>query len=315
MSATDSRRDGVNRRNLLKGGAGAALLAGLGSATPAKAAGKKVVIGGFVDGALVPFKDKIIPLAQQQGFDIQFLQDEYGVTLEKFFNDAQSGAGQYDLYLLDWGAPGPEDRNLKFDDYVLEYLPRAIRKVKSVAGSERFCMLGWCLGALISTLYSALRPDDGLKNLVLLTAPLGLIGVSLFLLVFNQPFGFVSLLGVIALAGMIMRNSVILVDQIDQDIAAGHSKWDAVIDATVRRARPILLTAGTAIFAMIPLSRSVFWGPMAVALMGGLLVATALTLLFLPALYAAWFRVKQPATTPARVEAGHQPPPLAIAAE
>ncbi len=111
--------------------------------------------------------------------------------------------------------------------------------------------------------------------LVMLTAPLGLIGVSLFLLLFNQPFGFVSLLGVIALAGMIMRNSVILVDQIDQDIRAGHSNWDAVIDATVRRARPILLTAGTAIFAMIPLSRSVFWGPMAVALMGGLLVATA----------------------------------------
>lgn len=151
--------------------------------------------------------------------------------------------------------------------------------------------------------------------LVMLTAPLGLIGVSLFLLVFNQPFGFVSLLGVIALAGMIMRNSVILVDQIDQDIAAGHSTWDAVIDATVRRARPILLTAGTAIFAMIPLSRSVFWGPMAVALMGGLLVATALTLLFLPALYAAWFRVKRPAEKPTLVEApvGHLP--LAVAAE
>lgn len=151
--------------------------------------------------------------------------------------------------------------------------------------------------------------------LVLLTAPLGLIGVSLFLLLFNQPFGFVSLLGVIALAGMIMRNSVILVDQIDQDIAAGHSKWDAVIDATVRRARPILLTAGTAIFAMIPLSRSVFWGPMAVALMGGLLVATALTLLFLPALYAAWFRVKKPSATTEAAPVHHVPPPLAIAAE
>jgi multidrug efflux pump subunit AcrB len=149
--------------------------------------------------------------------------------------------------------------------------------------------------------------------LVVLTAPLGLIGVSLFLLVFNQPFGFVSLLGVIALAGMIMRNSVILVDQIDQDLAAGHSAWDAVIDATVRRARPILLTAGTAIFAMIPLSRSVFWGPMAVALMGGLLVATALTLLFLPALYAAWFRVKRPSEKPKVVES--LPPPLALAAE
>jgi multidrug efflux pump subunit AcrB len=150
--------------------------------------------------------------------------------------------------------------------------------------------------------------------LVVLTAPLGLIGVSLFLLAFNQPFGFVSLLGVIALAGMIMRNSVILVDQIDQDIAAGHSAWDAIIDATVRRARPILLTAGTAIFAMIPLSRSVFWGPMAVALMGGLLVATALTLLFLPALYAAWFRVKRPADKPVLVETPAHPP-LAIAAE
>ena len=149
---------------------------------------------------------------------------------------------------------------------------------------------------------------------MLLTAPLGLIGVALFLLVFDQPFGFVSLLGMIALAGMIMRNSVILVDQIDQDIAAGHAAWDAVIDATVRRARPILLTAGTAIFAMIPLSRSVFWGPMAVAIMGGLLVATALTLLFLPALYAAWFRVRQPAATPALAESAAHPP-LALAAE
>ncbi|MBX9944985.1 MAG: efflux RND transporter permease subunit, partial [Reyranella sp.] len=150
--------------------------------------------------------------------------------------------------------------------------------------------------------------------LVMLTAPLGMIGVALFLLAFNQPFGFVSLLGTIALAGMIMRNSVILVDQIDQDIEAGHTPWDAVIDATVRRARPILLTAGTAIFAMIPLSRSVFFGPMAVALMGGLLVATALTLLFLPALYAAWFRVKQPALA-ASPPARHTPPPLALAAE
>jgi polyhydroxyalkanoate synthase len=78
----------------------------------------------------------------------------------------------YDLYLLDWGAPGPEDRNLQFDDYALEYLPRAVRKVRSVSGSDAFSMLGWCLGALISTLYAALRPDDGLKNLVLLTAPL-----------------------------------------------------------------------------------------------------------------------------------------------
>ena len=129
--------------------------------------------------------------------------------------------------------------------------------------------------------------------MVFLTAPLGLIGVTLFLLVFGQPFGFVAMLGTIALAGMIMRNSVILVDQIEQDIAGGLDRWQAIIEATVRRFRPIVLTALAAVLAMIPLSRSVFYGPMAVAIMGGLIVATALTLLFLPALYAAWFRVRK----------------------
>ncbi|MDH1509719.1 efflux RND transporter permease subunit [Pseudomonas mosselii] len=129
--------------------------------------------------------------------------------------------------------------------------------------------------------------------MVFLTAPLGLIGVTLFLLVFRQPFGFVAMLGTIALAGMIMRNSVILVDQIEQDIAAGMARWQAIIEATVRRFRPIVLTALAAVLAMIPLSRSVFYGPMAVAIMGGLIVATVLTLLFLPALYAAWFRVRK----------------------
>ncbi|MDR6915005.1 multidrug efflux pump [Pseudomonas sp. 3296] len=129
--------------------------------------------------------------------------------------------------------------------------------------------------------------------MVFLTAPLGLIGVTLFLLVFRQPFGFVAMLGTIALSGMIMRNSVILVDQIEQDIVAGLKPWQAIIEATVRRFRPIVLTALAAVLAMIPLSRSVFFGPMAVAIMGGLIVATALTLLFLPALYAAWFRVKK----------------------
>ena len=126
----------------------------------------------------------------------------------------------------------------------------------------------------------------------MLTAPLGLIGVTFALLIFRVPFGFVAMLGTIALAGMIMRNSVILVDQIEQDIDAGHDRWHAIIDATVRRFRPIVLTALAAVLAMIPLSRSAFFGPMAVAIMGGLTVATALTLLFLPALYAAWFKVK-----------------------
>jgi multidrug efflux pump subunit AcrB len=130
--------------------------------------------------------------------------------------------------------------------------------------------------------------------MVFLTGPLGVAGAAMALLLFHEPFGFVANLGVIALFGMVVRNSVILVDQIEKDIAAGHPAWEAIVESAVRRCRPILLTAAAAALAMIPLSRSVFWGPMAVAIMGGLLVATALTLLFLPALYAAWFRVKRP---------------------
>ncbi|WP_245558335.1 efflux RND transporter permease subunit [Caldimonas manganoxidans] len=130
--------------------------------------------------------------------------------------------------------------------------------------------------------------------LVFLTAPLGIAGVAAALLILNRPFGFVALLGVIALMGMIMRNSVILIDQIEQDRARGVPDWQAVVEAAVRRLRPILLTAAAAVLAMIPLSRSIFWGPMAVAIMGGLIVATVLTLLALPAMYAAWFRVKEP---------------------
>ncbi|MCG8394497.1 MAG: efflux RND transporter permease subunit [Pseudomonadales bacterium] len=141
-----------------------------------------------------------------------------------------------------------------------------------------------------------------LSLMVFVTAPLGLIGVTVFLLVFQKPFGFVAMLGTIALAGMIMRNAVILVDQVGQDMAQGLSAWDAIIESTVRRFRPIVLTALTAVLAMIPLSRSVFFGPMAVAIMGGLIVATALTLLFLPALYAAWFRIKEEHTDPAHIE-------------
>ena len=129
--------------------------------------------------------------------------------------------------------------------------------------------------------------------IVFLTAPLGIIGVVLFLLLFNKPFGFVAMLGTIALSGMIMRNSLILIDQIEQDIQAGHDPWNAILDAAVRRCRPIVLTALAAVLAMIPLSRSIFFGPMAVAIMGGLIIATLLTLFFLPALYAQWFKVKK----------------------
>jgi len=136
--------------------------------------------------------------------------------------------------------------------------------------------------------------------MVFLTGPLALIGVVPALLLFNAPFGFVALLGVIALGGMIMRNSIILVDQIDQDVARGIAPWDAIVDATVRRSRPVVLTAAAAVLAMIPLTHSVFWGPMAISIMGGLVVATALTLVFVPAMYAAWFRVRRdsPAQAP-----------------
>jgi multidrug efflux pump subunit AcrB len=135
--------------------------------------------------------------------------------------------------------------------------------------------------------------------LVFLTAPLALIGVVPALLLFQAPFGFVALLGVIALSGMIMRNAVILVDQIDTDIAQGVPPTEAVVEATVRRARPVVLTAAAAVLAMVPLVSSVFWGPMAIAIMGGLIVGTVLTLMVVPALYAAWFRVGRKPVAPA----------------
>ncbi len=150
-------------------------------------------------------------------------------------------------------------------------------------------MIGIVLSLLMIQLQSFSR-----MLMVALTAPLGVIGVALALLTFGQPFGFVAMLGTIALAGMIMRNTVILVDQIQQDIKAGHDPWTAIRESAVRRFRPIMLTAAAAMLAMIPLTRNVLWGPMAYSIIGGLLVATVLTLLFVPALYAAWYRVKRP---------------------
>ena len=151
-------------------------------------------------------------------------------------------------------------------------------------------------------------------TLVFLTFPLGLIGAVLALLVTRQPFGFVALLGVIALGGMVMRNTLILADQIDQDMKAGLTMREAIVESTLRRARPVVLTALAAMLAFVPLAFNVFWGPMAVALIGGLAVATVLTLIALPALYALWFRV--PKDTPAASEtASAAKEPLAIAAE
>jgi len=130
--------------------------------------------------------------------------------------------------------------------------------------------------------------------MVLLTAPLALIGVAAALLIANAPMGFVAILGVISLAGMVIRNSVILIAQIEINITAGMEAWAAVVEATEHRLRPILLTASAAILAMIPIAPTVFWGPMAYAIMGGLAVATLLTLVFLPTLYVAWFRISPP---------------------
>ncbi|MBL8572822.1 MAG: efflux RND transporter permease subunit [Hyphomicrobiaceae bacterium] len=144
--------------------------------------------------------------------------------------------------------------------------------------------------------------------LVFSTAPLGIIGASLGLNLMNKPFGFVALLGLIALAGMIMRNTVILVMQIDEDVEAGASLYDAIIEATVRRSRPVVLTALAAILAMVPLAGSLFWGPMAIVIAGGLFAATLLTLLFLPALYAVWFRVRKP-KAPAAAAPAAEPAP------
>jgi len=127
--------------------------------------------------------------------------------------------------------------------------------------------------------------------MVFLTAPLGLIGVVAALMLFQAPLGFVAILGIIALSGMIMRNSVILIDQVQTEIGAGRDTWNALLDAAIHRTRPVVLTAAATVLAMIPLTRSVFWGPMAIAIMGGLTIATLLTIFFVPALYAAWFKV------------------------
>ncbi|MCQ8119931.1 efflux RND transporter permease subunit [Methylomonas rosea] len=166
---------------------------------------------------------------------------------------------------------------------------------KEDAWTAQKSILIWIPLVLIVTLILLMMQLQNLSRtfMVFSTAPLGVIGAAFALLLFRAPFGFMALLGILALAGMIMRNSVILVDQIDQDEKSGLDTWSAIVESTVRRFRPIMLTAAAAILAMIPLSRNDFFGPQAIAIMGGLTVATALTVFFLPALYAAWFRVER----------------------
>jgi len=166
---------------------------------------------------------------------------------------------------------------------------------KEDSGTAQNSILIWIPLVVVVTLILLMMQLQNLARtfLVFITAPLGLIGAAFALMLFGAPFGFVALLGIIALAGMVMRNSVILIDQIEQDEKAGLDAWTAIVESTVRRFRPILLTAAAAILAMIPLSRNDFFGPQAIAIMGGLTVATALTVFFLPALYAAWFKVQR----------------------
>ncbi|MBR1147346.1 efflux RND transporter permease subunit [Bradyrhizobium sp. AUGA SZCCT0431] len=161
---------------------------------------------------------------------------------------------------------------------------------ESAKGNASIAVLFPLMALVMLTLLMIQLQSFSRLILVFLTAPLGIVGASLGLNIAGQPFGFVALLGLIALAGMIMRNAVILVDQIETDVSHGMTRKEAIVEATVRRARPVILTALAAILAMIPLSRSAFWGPMAITIMGGLFVATFLTLLYLPGLYALWFR-------------------------
>jgi multidrug efflux pump len=191
---------------------------------------------------------------------------------------------------------------------------------ESAKGNASIAVLFPLMALVMLTLLMIQLQSFSRLILVFLTAPLGIVGASLGLNIANQPFGFVALLGLIALAGMIMRNAVILVDQIESDVAQGLTRGEAIVEATVRRARPVILTALAAILAMIPLSRSAFWGPMAITIMGGLFVATFLTLLYLPGLYALWFRksleesgqTEQPDLAPQHAAKDHVTAPLAF---
>ncbi len=216
---------------------------------------------------------------------------EYAITVQGDVEEGLQGATVTAQLLpalrdieRDWRSAGQGDYRIEVAGAVEE----SAKGADSIAAGVPI-MLFFTFTLLMLQLHSFSR-----AMLVFLTGPLGIAGVAGALLLLGRPFGFVALLGVIALMGMIQRNSVILIDQIEQDRARGVPAWDAIIESAVRRLRPIVLTAAAAVLAMIPLSRSVFWGPMAVAIMGGLIVATVLTLLALPAMYAAWFRVRRP---------------------
>ena len=212
---------------------------------------------------------------------------DYGITVQSDVVDGVQGptvTAQVNPLLDKIRADLPPDYQIKI---------AGAEEESANAGASIAAQLPLCIFIIFTLLMLQLHSFSR-SVMVFLTGPLGLIGAAATLLLLRAPMGFVAQLGITALIGMIIRNSVILVDQIEQDVAAGVPTWTAIVEAAVRRFRPIILTAAAAVLAMIPLSRSVFWGPMAAAIMGGLIIATVLTLLFLPALYAAWFRVKRP---------------------
>ncbi|WP_196303646.1 efflux RND transporter permease subunit, partial [Ralstonia solanacearum] len=212
---------------------------------------------------------------------------DYGITVQSDVVDGVQGptvTAQINPLLDKIRADLPPDYQIKI---------AGAEEESANAGASIAAQMPLCIFIIFTLLMLQLHSFSR-AVMVFLTGPLGLIGAAATLLLLHAPMGFVAQLGITALIGMIIRNSVILVDQIEQDVATGVPTWNAIVEAAVRRFRPIILTAAAAVLAMIPLSRSVFWGPMAAAIMGGLIVATVLTLLFLPALYAAWFRVKRP---------------------
>jgi multidrug efflux pump subunit AcrB len=256
---------------------------------------ERSVLARLGDANIPTGSGKYVPLAQLVKVDFGWepgviwrLNRSYAITVQSEIRDGVQGptvTGQV------WNAPPMQK--------IRANLPPGYRIV--IAGAaEESSKAGKAIAVnvplamfIIFTLLMLQLHSFARTLLVFLTGPLGFIGAAAALLILRAPFGFVAQLGVIALVGMIVRNSVILVDQIERDEEAGVDTWTAIVEAAVRRLRPILLTAAAAVLAMIPLSRSVFWGPMAVAIMGGLVIATVLTLLFLPALYAAWFRARR----------------------
>lgn len=205
-------------------------------------------------------------------------------------SDVQGDAQASDIMVNVWNELAPMRAKLP-EGYRIEIAGTAETSTKGEVSIQK--MQPIMLALMLIIIMLQMRSFSG-TFMVLATAPLGVIGATPALLIANKPFGFVALLGLIGLAGVLMRNTLILTKQIDDNLDAGMEPWTALLEATVQRARPVVLTALAAALAFIPLTTDAQWGPMAFVLIGGTLVGTLITLLFLPALYALWFKVRQP---------------------